>query len=207
MGLIELDEFDLKIDKYINRVIVKTQSSTKVYSYNDVNMTRVDIDAKELNGAEVTVEYAIKITNVGQVAGYARKIVDYIPEGFNFNSTENKDWYSEGNSLYSVILANDKIEAGDSKIINLTLTKEMTEDTTGTYTNKVGIEESYNELNLADRNSKAGNDNASAQLIISIRTGSAALYTILILSIILIVGVGTYFIKIKVLDVNKEERR
>ena len=207
MGLIELDEFDLKIDKYINRVIVKTQSSTKVYSYNDVNMTRVDIDAKELNGAEVTVEYAIKITNVGQVAGYARKIVDYIPEGFTFNSTENKDWYSESNSLYSVILANDKIEAGDSKIINLTLTKEMTEDTTGTYTNRVGIEESYNELNLADRNSQNGTDSASAQLIISIRTGSVALYTILILSIILIVGVGTYFIKIKVLDVNKEERR
>ena len=104
-------------------------------------------------------------------------------------------------------MANEKIAAGDSKTITLTLTKDMTSDTTGTYINNVGIDESYNELNMTDSNARSGNNTSSAQLIISIRTGTIILYTALILSIIVIIGAGIYVIKIKVLDVKKEERR
>ena len=207
MGLIELDDFDLKIDKYINRVIVKTSNSTNVYSYNDTNLARIDLDAKTVDGSEVTVEYAIRVTNVGQVDGYVRRIVDDLPEGFTFDASQNKDWYGSGDTISSVIFANDKIAPGDSKTVYLTLTKSMTGEDTGTYTNSASIGESYNELNIQDRNVNGGNDESSAELLLSIRTGAAATYIVLIISIIGIIGIGVYFIKIKVLDVKFEERR
>ncbi len=207
MGLIELEEFDLRIDKYISRVIVKTQNSTNVYSYNDTSLARVDLDAKTINNSEVTVEYAIKITNVGQVEGYARRIIDYVPEGFTFDTSANKDWYGSGDEIYSVILANDKILPGESKTLTLTLTKKMSGEETGSYINRAGIDESYNELNVADTNSNNGVESSSAELLLSIRTGKAAVYTIFILLIIVIIGIGIYIIKVKVLDEKNEERR
>lgn len=203
MGLIELEDFDLKIDKFISRVTVESQKETSVYGYNEVNLAKVELNAKKLNNSKVTVEYTIRVTNVGQIEGYARRIVDYIPEGFTFDASQNKDWYTSGDQLYSVILANEKISAGDSKTITLTLTKDMSNDTTGTYTNRVALEESYNEMNVADNNARNGNDTSSAELIISVGTGTVILYIALTISIIAIIGVGVYFIKIKVLGVKK----
>ena len=206
MGLTKLEDFDLKIDKYISRVTVKTQNGTTVYSYNDVQLAKTEINARKINNAEITVEYTIKVTNVGQVDGYARSIVDHIPDGFTFDPTKNKDWYSSGNDIYSVILANEKIAVGDSKVLTLTLTKDLSEDATGTFTNHVNIDESYNEFGISDTNARSGNDSSSAELIISIGTGTVVLYTMLTLSIIGIMGIGIYAIKVKVLGVKNEER-
>ena len=207
MGLIELDDFDLKIDKYINRVIVKTSNSTNVYSYNNANLARVDLDAKTVDGSQVTVEYAIRVTNVGQIDGYVKRIVDNLPEGFTFDASQNKDWYGSGNTISSVIFANDKIVPGDSKTVYLTLTKSMTGEETGNYTNSASIEESYNEFNIQDRNVNGGVDQSSAELLLSIRTGATVTYILLTFIIIAIIGIGIYVIKIKVLNVKNEERR
>ena len=66
----------------------------------------------------------------------------------------------------------------------------MTENNTGLVNNTAEIVEDYNELGLEDSNSTPGNkvkdenDYSSADVLLSIRTGAAATYIVLIISII-----------------------
>ena len=109
LGLMLSKVFDLKLDKYISKVMVQTSNGTTTEEYNNVALAKTDIGSKYLSGATVFVEYTIVISNVGDYAGYAKKIIDYVPEGMAFNSTleANKEWYtgSDGN-LYTDLLQN-----------------------------------------------------------------------------------------------------
>ena len=99
IGLIEASTFDLELDKYVSEVIVQTNRSTTQYGYNDQNLVKVEIPARELNNATVIIRYTIKITNVGEVAGYVQNIVDYIPSDLSFSSELNSDWYQVNANL------------------------------------------------------------------------------------------------------------
>ena len=169
----------------------------KVISHiqNRPQKSKAEIDAKQLKGTTVIVEYKIKISNIGEVAGYARKVADYIPKDLQFSSEMNKDWYQTGNTLYSSSIANDKIEPGESRTLTLTLTKKVNEENLGLVNNRAEIIEAYNDLGLADVNSTPGNqdknenDYSSADMILSIRTGKAVYISIgLIVTIILASG-------------------
>lgn len=157
IGLIKLQNFDLKLDKYVSKIIIQTNQGTTVKEYNNETLAKAEIDAKQLNGANVVIEYKIDITNVGEVEGYVRKVADYIPQGLDFSSQMNTDWYMQGDTLYNATLANEKIAAGETKTLTLTLTKAMTEDNLGRINNRAEIAEAYNELGLEDSNSTPAN--------------------------------------------------
>ena len=208
MGLVKLEKFDLKLDKTISKVIVQSSQGTNVYSYQDASLAKVELHSKTINNSNVIVEYKIKVTNQGEIDGYVKKIVDYIPEGFKFSSELNKDWYQSGGNLYNATLANEKILPGESKVVTLSLIKTMTAETTGTYTNTAEIAEDYNDAGILDINSvpnnmkKEENDINSAELIITVSTGAIAMYSIIIILSIMIIATGIYFIKTKVLNNN-----
>ena len=197
IGLIELQNFDLKLDKYINRILVQTSTGTITREYNNATTAKVELDAKQMNGSNVIIEYSIVVTNVGEVAGYARNIVDYLPSDLEFSSELNKDWYERNNALYTTALGNDVINPGESRTVTLTLTKTMGEDNLVTR-NNAEIYEAYNDLGLEDSNSTPGNntsgenDMGSADVIVSIRTGGVVYMTIgIIVAIIVLAGVVT----------------
>lgn len=196
IGLIELKDFDLKLDKTISKMIIQNSVGTKTIEYNDAKMAKAEIDAKQINGTNVIIEYKIKVSNIGEVAGYVRKVADYIPKDLQFSSELNKDWYQTGNVLYNASIANDRIEPGESKTLTLTLTKKMNNENLGLVNNRAEIVEAYNELGLADINSIPGNqdknenDYSSADAILSIRTGGAVYMSIgLIIAIIIASGI------------------
>ena len=196
IGLIEQKDIDLKLDKTISKVIIQNSAGTKTKEYNDEKIAKAEIDAKQLNGTNVIIEYKIKVSNIGEVAGYARKIADYIPKDLQFSSEMNKDWYQTGNVLYSSSIANDKIEPGDSRTLTLTLTKKMNEENLGLVNNRAEIVEAYNDLGLSDINSTPGNqdknenDYSSADIILSIKTGKAVYVSIgLIIATIVASGI------------------
>lgn len=203
IGLIELDKSDMKLDKYISAVTITYGNTIKTYNYDNLKVAKVEIPAKELKNATVIVEYKIVLTNEGSIANYVRKVVDYTPKGMNFNSELNKDWYTSNNGdLYNSSLANTKIEPGQSKEMSLTLIKKMTDTNTGIVNNNAEIYEVYNEEGKQDVDSIAGNkvsgedDMSSADLVISVKTGDAIIYTIIISSIICIVlAVSIYYIR------------
>ena len=198
IGLIELRNFDLKLEKFVSKISIQTSAGTTVREYTDETMAKLELDARVVNGATAIVEYTIRVTNAGEVEGYARRIVDYIANDYSFSSEINKDWYQSGNNLYNASLANEKILPGESKDIKLTLIKNLTENNIGLINNMAEISEDYNELGIEDSNSTPGNnakdenDMGSADVIISIRTGADVIlytifYTIIALGIIAII--------------------
>ncbi len=173
IGLILRSTFDLKLQKYVSKITVKNDSKTTNYDQKEnTTLAKAEIKSKNLNGSLVVIEYKIKVTNTGDVAGYARNIVDYMPSTLNFNSSLNSDWYISGNNVYNTSLANTKIEPGESKELTLVLTKTMTDSNTGLVNNKAEITESSNELGIKDET----NDKGSADVIISVSTGALVNY-------------------------------
>ena len=191
IGLIELQNFDLKLDKYVSRILVQNSAGTTTREYNNATTAKVELDAKQMNGSNIIIEYNIVVTNVGEVAGYARNIVDYMPGDLEFSSELNKDWYESGNALYTTALGNDIINPGESRSVTLTLTKTMGEDNLVTR-NNAEIYEAYNNLGLEDSNSTPANnvsgenDMGSADVIVSIRTGGVVYMTIAIVAVIIV---------------------
>ena len=151
-----------------------------------------------MEGANLVVEYQIKVKNVGEVAGYAKNIVDELPKGLNFSSTLNPDWYLISNQLYYEGFANQKINPGEEKVISLVLTRTMTEESTGTIVNKAELLEACNETGLGEVGEQQDNKD-QANLVIGIKTGSIYLYIGLSIFIACIFIIGIYFIIKKVL--------
>ena len=191
MGLRMAKKSDLKLDKYVSKIIIQNSKGTVTNEYNNAVYAKAEIDAKLLNSTTAVVEYTIKITNVGEVDEYARKIADYISKDYKFTSQLNKDWYQSGDVLYNTSLSDEKIKPGESKELKLVVTKQMTENNTGLINNTAKIVESYNDLGLKDNND---NNSNSANLTLSIKTGQVVTTVTLILSTIIIIGTATYII-------------
>ena len=201
IGLMVAATFDLRLDKTITRIVEQNSRGTNVYTYNNESLARVDVNWRTIQGATLVIEYTIRITNVGELQGYVRNIADYIPEGFEFSTELNKDWYEQGGVLYNQSLTNSSIAPGDYAEVTLTLTKPLSENTVGTvYTNSAEIVETYNERETADATPNDNRDNAD--FILSISTGRAVTYIGLTIAVVAVLAVGIYFIKKKVLDKN-----
>ena len=205
LGLVEAKTFDIELTKTISKVTVSSKEGTQNLEYDGASLAKAEIKAKYLQGATVVVEYKIKVTNNGEVAGYIRNIVDYKPADLSFNSTLNSDWYQSGDYIYTTSLANTRLEAGESKELTLILTKTMTESNTGLVNNTAEIAEAYNTLNIQDIDSTPGNkqttedDMGSADLIISVKTGAMVSYVGITLFLIAVIAAGAYIMSKKII--------
>ena len=208
MGLVTKETFDLKLDKYVSRVVVQTASGTKEYTQKDeTTLAKVEIKAKELKGAKVMMEYEIVVTNEGKTAGYAKEIVDYMPRDTEFSSELNSGWYlgSDG-ALHTTQLKDILIQPGETKTLKVVLSRNMTENNTNTVNNRAEIAKSHNQDLIEDADSTAGNkangedDIGSADVIIGVATGAEVIYVTLAIVSMIILGTGMYFIKRKVLE-------
>ena len=194
LGLVEKKDFNFSLEKTISKVIVKNAGGTKTYNINNKTTAKVELRAKHMKNTNMVVEYQIKVTNNGEVDGYVKNIVDYLPSGMKFSSELNTDWYLKNNDLYNVSLANEKIKPGESKIITLTLTKVVNSENAEIINNKAEIYDIYNELGFEDSNSIPGNklngedDMGRADLIITVATGKIikiSIFVILISTLLL----------------------
>lgn len=208
IGFVKLQNFDLKLEKFVSKIIIQNANGTTVKEYNDETMAKAELDAKTINGSNVIIEYKIKVTNVGEIDGYARKIADYMSNELKFSSELNKDWYQSGDTLYTTSIANDKIAAGESKVLTLTLTKSMTENSTGLIPNTAEIAESYNEMGINDSNSTPGNrvrgenDMGSAEVFLGIRTGG-----VVYISIVIVVAIGLGIVAFVIIRKRKQTEK
>lgn len=206
IGLVLNAKFDLELNKYITRVVVQNDSGTAEYKYNNEQLAKVEIKAKQMASSTVFVEYQIEVKNNGAVPGTASVIADYLPKGLKFSSEMNTIWYqgTDGN-LYTEALKDVTLEPGESKQVKLILTKAMTANNTGTFTNAAEIYEDKNDFGLVDTNSTPANqeqkenDYSTAELIISTATGSQIMYIGIIITSMLILGGGIYLINKKVI--------
>ena len=206
LGIVEDAKFDLKLDKIVQAITVNNGKNTTEHVYNS-KLAKIDFESKYAKTSSMVVEYKFTITNEGGIAGYVKKLADYLPEELKFNSELNKDWY-EGKDgvIYNASLANTIINPGESKEVTLILTKNINGDNDfGLINNSAEIYETSNDYGVLDIDSTPGNkatnedDYSTANVLTSVKTGDVVIYTTLILTVIAIVGIGLYMIKKKVL--------
>ncbi|MDO5557510.1 MAG: SdrD B-like domain-containing protein, partial [Clostridia bacterium] len=199
LGLKRKEKFDLKLDKYIKKITVKNSKGNQIREYEETKTQKIEIPKKSIQNSLVIVEYSIKVTNVGEIPGYVKSVVDYIPEDMKFNTELNPNWYQRGDgNLYSTALGNEMIKNNESKEITLVLTKTVTEENLGLSINRASIHQTYNEWAIKE-NMDETNNISNAELIITVKTGFVAYSLIVILVGGIIIG-GIYFIKRKVLE-------
>ena len=201
-GFIKATVFDLSLEKRISKVTVQTSNDTNTYNFNNQQLAKVDINGKYLDGAKVIVEYTISVKNEGELEGYAKEVVDYLPKELEFQPELNEKWYkgNDGN-LYTEELANTPIAVGQTKSVKLILTKTMTERNTGIINNEAEISKSYNKSGVADKDSKnkdknsKDDDMSSADLIIGVKTGDTLIYISAIIAGIIIAIIALFIVK------------
>lgn len=208
IGLVPKQKFDLSLNKSITNVIVEYEGTKKENSYNETKLAKVEIPAKKISKATVTVEYQIEVKNEGDVDAYVDEIIDYKPETLDFDGSLNPNWSNSGNGkLSNSSLSGIRIKPGESKIVKLYLTKNMTDSSVGTITNAAEITKSSNASNLVDIDSVEGNKNekeddySEAQLIISIGTGVVTYVLMIIVSLIVLIIIR-YLVKKNIISIK-----
>ena len=208
LGLVKSKKFDLSLTKTISKITVNTSKGSKAYEYNNSILEKIEIPSKELSSSTIAVEYEITVTNNGAVAGYAKKIVDYLSStDLKFSSELNTNWYlgTDGN-LYNSTLGNTLLQPGESATLKLILTKNLSENNTGITNNMAEIYESYNDEGLEDYNSTVANksqtenDLGHADIIIGVKTG-VVLYIGIVIVTISILTLGIYILNKKVIKI------
>ena len=206
---VAVDYFDLSLLKYVTKAIVTEDGKTKTTktgnngSKTDVT-PKVEIHRKKLNKTIVKFEFTIKITNEGDIAGYAKEITDYVPKGLKFYKEDNKGWKDEGNNVISTELLKDTLlQPGQSATVKVILRWINGENNLGLKTNVAEISKDYNEKGVPDRdstpdNKKKGEDDIDdAPVLLTISTGieNTVKYATVALVILLVLGTGLATIK------------
>lgn len=213
IGLVLADTFDLSLEKSVTKITTQTSQKTESHNFENAKLAKTEIASKYVSGATVYIEYEMTVSNLGDVAGYAKKIVDYMPEGMSFNSAleANQGWYTgtDGN-LYYTGLADTELKAGESRTIKLVLTKQMTVDNTGIVNNVAEIFEDYNIYGISDCNSTPGNqvqrenDLGSADATILIKTGEVFIHVSVIITSILLGSIVIFIAYNKIVLVKRK---
>lgn len=205
-GFIKRETFDFSLQKYISRVTIKDSKNVKTTNYENTQFAKAEIDSKLLGETVVLIEYDIVVKNEGDLAGYVKDIVDYIPADLEFQSSINKDWYQDSNgTLHTNSLSDQKIQPGETRTVRLTLSKNMTKTNLGMVSNLAEIADAQNDLQTKDIDSTPGNrkdgedDISTAQMLISVKTGlgTGMNITIIILVVVIIIGAIVYIVKRK----------
>ena len=201
-------QFDLSLLKYVSQVIVTedgktTTSETKNTGNNETDIIpKVEIHKKKINSTVVKFVYTIKITNEGDIEGYAKEITDYIPEGLAFDGADNPNWTVKGDGVIATrALENTLLKPGENATVTVTFRWINGAENLSLKRNTAEISEDYNEKGVPDRDSTPNNkvdgedDIDIADVLLSIKTGKAKTYIILAGIILVVLAGGIIVIK------------
>ena len=208
---IKVRYFDLSLLKWVTKAIVyengiETITETGHTGYeNPEPIVKVDLKNTSLNNVEVKFEYKIRITNEGQIAGYAKEISDYIPEGLKFIPADNPEWREVDGKIVTRKLENTLLQPGEYADVTVLLTWINNENNLGLKVNTAEISEDYNEFGTPDidstpNNKEKGEDDIDdAPIMLAIRTGRPIVYTGLAVGVLSIISLGAVVIRKRVL--------
>jgi uncharacterized repeat protein (TIGR01451 family) len=200
--------FDLALLKWVSKVYITEDGKTTVKDTghtgleNPEPIVKVDLDRKNLNKVTVKFGYTIKITNEGEIAGYAKEVSDYIPEGLEFVKEDNPNWEEKDGKIVTRALENTLLQPGESATVEVILKWKNSSENLGLKVNVAEISEDYNEKDAKDidstpNNKKDGEDDIDdAPVMLAIKTGGEApVYYTLSTAVLLIIGSGLFLIK------------
>ena len=205
---VKVKYFDLALRKWVTQAIVIEDGETKVYETghkaedNPEDVVKVDLKKSKLNEVTVKFRYSIRVTNEGEIAGYAKEVSDYIPEGLKFVAADNKNWTEKDGKVVTRELENTLLQPGESAEVSILLTWVNSKNNMGVMTNTAEISEDYNDHGAKDIDSTPNNkvpgedDIDDAPVMLTVKTGSDIItYVSIGFGVLLIVTAGVYGIK------------
>ena len=201
-------EFDLALKKIVAKIFVTVDGKTTTintnhkYTDNPEAVAKVELDRKKWSKTEVKYEFGIRVTNEGQIPGYAKEVSDYIPDGLEFHKEDNPLWkLKDPKTAVTDQLANRLLQPGESVEIKIILRWKKAENNMGVKTNWAEISKDQNEYGVRDKDSVPGNkkpgedDIDDAPVALTIATGAAATYFAITLTSLGLMGAGLFIIK------------
>ena len=207
--IIKLKYFDLALQKWVSKAIIIEDGKEKVTETRhngDMKpepVVKVDLKKSKVKNVVVKFEYQIRVENQGQIAGYAKEVSDYIPQGLKFVKDDNQNWREVDGKIVTNQLENTLLQPGESTTISVILTWINDSNNLGLKTNIAEISEDADDHGnpITDIDSTPNNqvdgedDQDNAPVIITVRTGETTIYTSVIIAVIAIIGAGAYGIK------------
>jgi len=216
---IRVKYFDLALRKWVTEAIVTVDGKTTTTPTgnkaedNPEAPAHVQLDGSKLDRTVVKFKYSIRVTNEGEIAGYAKEVKDHIPAGLAFDPNDqiNKDngWKAINEStIYTEKLANTLLQPGQSVEIEVMLTWINNPSNMGIKINTAEISEHKNNSDTPDIDSQPDNwkpdrpfqdDEDDAPVLLEIETGTSGMYVALPAVMMMMLATGTIFIKKRVL--------
>ena len=204
---IKVQYFDLALRKWVTKAIVtengvETVHETGHKAEDDPEaVVKVDLKKSNINNVTVKFEYKIRIENQGKIAGYAKEISDYIPEGLKFVKEDNPEWQEVDGKVVTDQLKDTLLQPGETAEVSILLTWINREDNMGLKVNTAEISKDYNEYGAPDIDSTPNNkvpgedDIDDAPVMLTVTTGEEPVYVILTISTLGILATGLVAIK------------
>ena len=205
---IKLNYFDLALRKWVTQAIViengkETVTQTGHTPEQDPEpIVKVELNRKKLSKVTVKFRYSIRVTNEGDIAGYAKEVKDYVPAGLKFVAADNPGWTDLGNNVITTNLLADKLlQPGESADVQVLLTWINGQNNMGLKTNVAEISKDYNDRGVPDRdstpdNKKDGEDDIDdAPVMLSVSTGKVKTYFALGFTVLVMLAGGIVLIK------------
>ena len=201
--------FDLALRKWVSQVILIEDGTEKVkdtghYAEQDPEpVVRVDLNQNRIDNTIIKFKYQIRITNEGEIAGYATEISDYIPQGLEFNQADNPLWQEVDGKIVTDQLKDTLLQPGESATVEVILTWINDEENMGVMINIAEISEDADEngnevedIDSVPNNEQEGEDDIDdAPVALTMVTGSAPLYIGLTTGTLAIIAGGVFLIK------------
>ena len=191
---VKVKYFDLALKKWVSRAIVTNQDGSQniietghTGDEDPEPPAKVDLGRQDINKVTVKFEFQIKITNEGEIAGYATEVTDYIPEGLKFIQEDNPLWYPREplngrERVGTQQLANTLLQPGESATISILLTWINDPNNMGLKTNIAEISQDDNDSDTPDIDSTPDNftdgedDIDDAPVMLTVALGDTQIY-------------------------------
>ena len=210
---VKVKYFDLALKKWVSRAIVTNQDGSQniietghTGDEDPEPPAKVDLGRQDINKVTVKFEFQIKITNEGEIAGYATEVTDYIPEGLKFIQEDNPLWYPREplngrERVGTTQLADTLLQPGESATISILLIWINDPNNMGLKTNIAEISQDDNDSDTPDIDSTPDNftdgedDIDDAPVMLTVALGDTQIYIGLGFIIVAMLTGGIWAIK------------
>lgn len=198
---IELETRKLKLDMKVEKYLEKISIDNKEQNFDKNNISKIEIRKQSINKTQIVLEYIIKVSNVGEIAGNIEKIIEEIPEGMQFEKDKSdSNWQQDGNILISTEYADKTLEVGETKEYKVVLKWINGKNNFGSKINNVRLEGITNSLNYIDNIQDDNSSSVTTLFTISTGSNSRIIMEIIYIVFLVIIVIGVIaIIEIKLL--------
>ena len=205
---VKVQYFDLSLRKWVTQAIVTENGEEKIIESghkaedDPEDVVKVDLKKSKINKVTIKFRYKIRVKNEGNIAGYAKELKDYIPDGLKFVAEDNPLWKQIDEKTITTDQTKDiLLQPGDTTEVEVLLTWINDSENFGVMDNWAEISKDHNDFNspdidsTPDNNKKGEDDIDDAPVSVGVQTGQIKTFTTISLAVLVILSSGVVLIK------------